>query len=70
MDGKVEFVHSQYSCIHITSVKLVFVSDKINNNSDLFRITAILCVLYLHFIIQSCKHVNKCTRQFRFLCYV
>ena len=54
MDGNVEFVHSKYSCI-LTSV---FVSDKIINISNNFRmkclsygkISAILCVLYFLFL--------------------
>jgi len=48
IDGNVEFVHSQYSCILTSQV-----SDNIINNSDNFvikcfsysKISAILCVL-------------------------
>ena len=61
IDGNVELLSVQlYS--DVTSVNSVFVSDKIINNSDNFRIkclsyskiSAILCVLYflfLHFFI-------------------
>ena len=39
IDGNVKFVHYQYNCISVFSrVNLVFVSDKIINNSDNFRI--------------------------------
>ena len=59
IDGKVEFVHSQYSCILTSQVSIQFyVSDKIINNSDNFRIkclsyskiSAILCVLNFLFL--------------------
>ena len=44
IDGNVEFVHSQYSCnSDVTSVNSVFVSDKIINNSDYFRIKCLSC---------------------------
>ena len=36
IDGNVEFVHSVQLFSYVTSVNLVFVSDKINNNSDNF----------------------------------
>ena len=59
IDGNVELVQLYYD---VTSVKSVFVSDKIKNKSDNFRIkcvsyskiNAILCVIYflfLHFFI-------------------
>ena len=62
IDGNVEFVHSQYSCIlssQLTSVNSVFASDKIINNRDHFRIkclshskiSAILCVLFFVFTL-------------------
>ena len=38
IDGNVELVHSQYKLYsNVTSVHLVFVSDKIINNSDNFE---------------------------------
>ena len=63
IDGNVGFVHSQYSCfLSSHSVNSVFVSEKIINNSDNFRIkcfsyskiSANSCVLYfllLYFFI-------------------
>jgi len=65
INGNVEFVQSQYKLYSdVTSVNSVFVSDKIINHSDAFRIkclsygeiSTILCVLYflyLHFFILS-----------------
>ena len=43
IDGNVEFVHSQYNHVNsdVTSVNSVFVSDKIINNSDNFRIKSL-----------------------------
>ena len=60
IDGNVECLHSQYSCILTSQVS--YVSDKVINNSDHFKIKclsyskirAISCVLYflfLHFFI-------------------
>ena len=54
---------------YVTSVNSVFVSDKIINESDSFRIkrlsynkiSAIVCVpdfLFLHFLFNLGKHVN------------
>ena len=40
IDGNIEFVHSQYSCIlssDVTSVNSIFLSVKTFNNSDNFR---------------------------------
>ena len=54
IDGNVEFVHSQYSCILSSQVSIEFLSPtKLSINSDNFRvkyfsyskISAILCVL-------------------------
>ena len=51
----------------VTSVNSVFVSDKIINNSDNFRIkvlflrkiSAILCFFYFLFLFNLRKHVNQ-----------
>ena len=69
IDGNVVFVHSQYSCILHHKCQFSFVSDKIINNSDNFRIKslsfsekgAIFCVIYflfLHFLFNLEKHVK------------
>ena len=53
IDGNVEFSVQLFS--YVTSVNLVFVSDKINNNSDNFRIKCLpyskMCSLFSVFTI-------------------
>ena len=49
--GNVEFVHSQYSCFLTSQVSTVFVSDKIIDNSDNFRLSAYLTVKYVKFYV-------------------
>ena len=63
IDGNVEFVHSQYSCILTTQVstqfvcptKLLLISDNFTIKCLFYsKISAILCVLYfvlIHFFV-------------------
>ena len=65
IDGNVEFAHSQYN--------LVFVSDKIINDSDNFKIKCLFYVFFIFLIYTILfnlgKHVNLCGK-FRFPCYI
>ena len=77
IDGNVEFAHSHYSCILTSQVSTYFLSDKIINNSDNFRIkclshskiSAILCVFYFLFYTFYLNLENMLTkvRNFVFL---
>ena len=82
IDGNVEFVHTQYSCILTSQVSTKFdVSEKNINNSDHFRIkclsdskiSGILCALYFlfftlfYFILEN-KSTN--VRKFCFPYYI
>ena len=78
IDGNVEFVHLVQLYFHVTSVNSVFVSDKVINNYDNFRIkslsyseiSAILCSVFsvLTFFSLILENMSTNVRNFVFLC--
>ena len=80
INGNVEFVHLVQLYFHVTSVNSVFVSDKIINNYDNFRIkslsyseiSAILCSVFsvLTFFSLILEYMSTNVRKFRFSLYI